>query len=140
MKPGHLNLIFFIVLISNTSIAATQFPEPQYKSLKKNEYLIYKKSAYVKIVTTKEGNLTLSCPAKGTCQARLAGQDKLPMPKPPAPTAFDPGAAYCRDHHGQPVIAIGQSGDKFGYCQFQDMSYIDSWSLLFSHYPIKSIK
>lgn len=139
-----VSLLFSFMVICSQAPAKNKtkkpvIPEkPPIKKLKDGQFTFFLENKYLIFSSVKDGELIYSENCKATeCDAVKAAKKKLPFPTVKMPGMYNPGSAYCSDHSGKPLIALDKAGDSYDFCRFKDGSLVDSWSMLFNHYPTK---
>jgi len=143
-------ILLIAILLSPPFAFAKPAPAPEPEKppikvpdLKKDEYALFSDGKYhiFKIAIFENLKLNSECVTKGptpTCKAYLASKAPLPVEKP----AFNgnPASELCSELKGTNLIAFNYEKKQYNYCQFDDSSVVNSWSLFYKRYPKNPIK
>ncbi len=135
------NLLIIFLFASNVYAGSGPVKVPK---LANAEFAVFDGTKYRKFSTFIAYGLKLSSeckPKKGPiiCKAFEASTKKIEKIISPA-SQMNPASILCNQLGGKNLIALNNAREEFNYCEFEDRSMANSWSLYYKFYPKNIMK
>ena len=133
--------IFVLVLMLSGPLYAIEKNVPL-PTINEGEFAVFEGTNYKKFKVFESDGLTFSadCKAKKMkCEAAEASAKKIDKIQNPAPR-ISPASQLCSIVDGKNLIAFNQKKEEYNFCEFEDGSLVNSWSLYYKFFPKTVIK
>lgn len=79
-------------------------------------------------------HVSADCLKKADCLALKSLTEKIKDSPPQNGLLGHPASRFCKDAGGLNIILKSKKNQAFDFCQFKDLSLIDSWDLYYHHH------
>ncbi len=133
--------IIVLGLIFSGSVHAVEKNVPL-PTIKDGEFAVFDGTNYKKFKVFESEGLRFSTDCKTKkmkCKAVEASAKQIDKIQNPTPR-ISPASQLCSIVEGKNLIAFNQKKEEYNFCQFEDGSFVNSWSLYYKFFPKTVIK
>lgn len=134
-----LKVLFFLIVSQSLLAAEKTVPLPK---IQDGEFAVFDGTQYRKFKVFDSDGLTFSTDCKLSamkCKAVEVAQKKNTKIENPE-HGISPASQLCSLVDGKNLIAFNSKKEEYNFCEFEDHSLVNSWSLYYKFFPKTAIK